>query len=91
MGKGSIEKREPSRATYEALEELVRFKVQEFIQDILEERSVVVLRKRQIGTTGRHRQGGWISKWIRTTTASVTDEWDNSGAASEGSRYGETI
>jgi transposase-like protein len=43
MGKGSIEKREPSRATYEALEELVRFKVQEFIQDILEEEVSVFL------------------------------------------------
>jgi transposase-like protein len=43
MRKGSIEKREPSSATYETLEELVRFKVQEFIQDILEEEVSVFL------------------------------------------------
>ena len=43
MRKGNTGKREPSRVTYEALEEIVRFKVQEFIQDILEEEVTVFL------------------------------------------------
>jgi putative transposase len=37
MGKGITETVKPSRATYEVLEEMVRVKVQEYIQDILEE------------------------------------------------------
>jgi len=37
MGKGITETVKPSRATYEVLEEMVRLKVQEYIQDILEE------------------------------------------------------
>ena len=37
MGKGITETVKPSRATYEVLEEMVRVKVQEYIQYILEE------------------------------------------------------
>jgi transposase-like protein len=37
MRKGITETVKPSRATYEVLEEMVRLKVQEYIQDILEE------------------------------------------------------
>ena len=37
MGKGITKTVKPSRATYEVLEEMVRLKVQEYIQDILEE------------------------------------------------------
>ena len=37
MGKGITETVKPSRATYEVLEEMVRQKAQEYIQDILEE------------------------------------------------------
>ena len=37
MRKGITETVKPSRATYEVLEEMVRQKVQEYIQDILEE------------------------------------------------------
>jgi transposase-like protein len=37
MGKGITGTVKPSRATYEVLEEMVRVKVQEYIQDILEE------------------------------------------------------
>ena len=37
MGKGITERLKPSRAMYEVLEEMVRVKVQEYIQDILEE------------------------------------------------------
>jgi putative transposase len=37
MGKGITETVNPSRATYEILEEMVRVKVQEYIQEILEE------------------------------------------------------
>jgi transposase-like protein len=37
MGKGITETVKPSRATYEVLEEMVRLKVQEYIQEILEE------------------------------------------------------
>ena len=37
MGKGITETVEPSRATYEVLEEMVRLKMQGYIQDILEE------------------------------------------------------
>jgi transposase-like protein len=37
MGKGITKTVQPSRATYEVLEEMVRLKVQEYIQDILEE------------------------------------------------------
>jgi len=37
MGKGITGMVKPSRATYEVLEEMVRLKVQEYIQDILEE------------------------------------------------------
>ena len=37
MGKGITGTVKPSRATYEVLEEMVRLKVQEYIQDILEE------------------------------------------------------
>ena len=37
MRKGITERVKPSRATYEVLEEMVRQKVQEYIQDILEE------------------------------------------------------
>jgi transposase-like protein len=37
MGKGITETIKASRATYEVLEEMVRLKVQEYIQDILEE------------------------------------------------------
>ena len=37
MEKGITETVKPSRATYEVLEEMVRLKVQEYIQDILEE------------------------------------------------------
>jgi len=37
MGKGITGTVKPSRATYEVLEEMIRLKVQEYIQDILEE------------------------------------------------------
>jgi transposase-like protein len=37
MGKGSTGTVQPSRASYEVLEEMVRLKVQEYIQEILEE------------------------------------------------------
>jgi len=37
MRKGITETVKPSRATYEVLEEMVRLKAQEYIQDILEE------------------------------------------------------
>jgi putative transposase len=37
MGKGITEKKRESRATYEVLEEMVRLKVQEYIQEILED------------------------------------------------------
>jgi putative transposase len=37
MGKGITEKKRESRATYEVLEEMVRLKVQEYIQDILKD------------------------------------------------------
>jgi putative transposase len=37
MGKGITKTVKPSRATYEVLEEMVRLKVQEYIQDILED------------------------------------------------------
>jgi transposase-like protein len=37
MRKGITKTVKPSRATYEVLEEMVRLKVQEYIQDILEE------------------------------------------------------
>ena len=37
MKKGITETVTPSRATYEVLEEMVRVKVQEYLQEILEE------------------------------------------------------
>lgn len=37
MGKGNIKDSKSSRVTYEVLEEMVRLKIQEFIQDILDE------------------------------------------------------
>ncbi len=37
MGKSIIESAKPSSRTYDMLEEMVRLKVQEYIQDILEE------------------------------------------------------
>jgi len=43
MGKGITGTVQPSRATYEVLEEMVRFKVQEYIQEILEDEVRVFL------------------------------------------------
>ncbi len=37
MGKGNIKDSKSSRVTYDVLEEMVRIKIQEFIQDILDE------------------------------------------------------
>lgn len=47
MGKGNIKKVTTSRVTYEALEEVVRLKVQEFIQDIPEEELTEFLGRRK--------------------------------------------
>ena len=47
MGKSITEAVEPSRATYEALEGIVRQKVQEYIQDILEEEVEIFLGRKK--------------------------------------------
>lgn len=64
MGKNTDKKAEKSRVTYEVLEEVVRMKVQEFIQDILEEEITEFLGRRKserirkkIDTHGGYRNG----------------------------------
>ncbi|MEW6054834.1 MAG: hypothetical protein AB1552_13810 [Nitrospirota bacterium] len=47
MRKGITEAVQPSRATYEVLEEMVRGKVQEYIQEILEEEVEVFLGRKK--------------------------------------------
>lgn len=47
MGKNTEDKAQKSRVTYEVLEEVVRMKVQEFIQDILEEEITEFLGRRK--------------------------------------------
>ncbi len=47
MGKGITGTVKPSRATYEVLEEMVRLKVQEYIQDILEEEVEIFLGRKK--------------------------------------------
>ena len=48
MDKSITEAVEPSRATYEALEGIVRQRVQEYIQDILEEEVEDLFREEEI-------------------------------------------
>ncbi|MFI5323242.1 MAG: IS256 family transposase, partial [Thermodesulfobacteriota bacterium] len=63
MGKNTDKKAEKSRVRYEVLEEFVRMKVQEFIQDILEEEVTEFLgrgkseRMKEIDTHGGYRNG----------------------------------
>jgi hypothetical protein len=47
MGKNTNKRKEKSRVTYKVLEEVLRMKVQEFIQDILEEESTGFLGRRK--------------------------------------------
>ncbi len=47
MSKGITEGAEPSRTTYEVLEQMVRLKVQEYIQDILEEEVEIFLGRKK--------------------------------------------
>jgi transposase-like protein len=46
VGKNTDKKVEKSRVTYEVLEEVVRMKIKEFIQDILEEEITEFLGRR---------------------------------------------
>jgi hypothetical protein len=47
MGKGSTGTARQSRATYDVLEEMVRFKVQEYIQEILEDEVEIFLGRKK--------------------------------------------
>ena len=63
MGKGITGTAQPSRATYEVLEEMVRLKVQEYIQEILEDEVRVFLgrnkseRMKLVDVTAGYRNG----------------------------------
>ena len=47
MTKGNIGTAQPSRATYEVLEEMVRAKVQEYIQEVLEDEVEIFLGRKK--------------------------------------------
>jgi transposase-like protein len=78
MGKGITETVKPSRATYEVLEEMVRVKVQEYIQDILEEEVETFLgrkkseRLNKVDSTPGYRNGHGKSKKFTVMNGTIT-------------------
>jgi putative transposase len=78
MGKGISETVKPSRATYEVLEEMVRVKVQEYIQDILEEELAEFLgrkkseRLKMVDGTHGYRNGHGKSKKFSVMNGTIT-------------------
>jgi len=84
MQKGNIETGKPSSGTYEVLEEMVRLKVQEYIQEILEEEVEAFLGRKKSerikpvdGTAGYWNGHGKRKEVHR-------DEWDNHRSPTSG-------
>jgi putative transposase len=78
MRKGSIGTVQSSRATYEVLEEMVRLKVQEYIQEILEDEVEVFLgrkkseRMQKVDATPGYRNGHGKSKKFTLMNGTIT-------------------
>jgi transposase-like protein len=78
MGKGITETVKPSRATYEVLEEMVRVKVQEYIQEILEEEVAEFLgrkkseRLKMVDGAPGYRNGHGKSKKFSVMNGTIT-------------------
>ena len=92
MRKGITETAKQSRATYEVLEEMVRLKVQEYIQEILEEEVEIFLgrkkseRIKKVDTPRGYRNGHGKPKKF-----TVMNECNDHRPASPGKGYGGAI
>ncbi len=88
MKKGIIEAARPSSGRYEVLEEMVRLKVQEYIQEILEEEVEAFLGRKKSERINPIDGTPWVLERARQAEEIHRDEWDDhrSAAACKGHR-----
>ena len=91
MRKGITATVKPSRATYEVLEEMVRLKVQEYIQDILEEEVREFLGRKKSERLKMVDGRRWISERSREAEEVYSNERDDHCPASSGKGDGGAV
>ena len=90
MEKKSTPEEVTSMSAYDGLESWARLRVQEYIQDLLEEEVTVFLGRRKSGSCERGN-GSWTSEWIRQAEAVRDDERDRASPAAASAQQRGTL
>ena len=91
MSKSIIETAKPSSTTYEALEEMVRSKAQEYIQEILEEEIEAFLGRKKSERIKSVEWDSWLPERIRKGEAVYSDERNDPYSASSSKGNGRKV